>query len=135
MLMKLKGRKKRRGMGKALSKRESALLEHIRSGKTITDAARQAGFSPKWPGQAGAQAFRNIKRKMPTILDELGLTVESMIRRACRGALCGTEANRREPNNFADCLVDAATKRRTRLTFSLLVLRYSAQSRLWLGMG
>ena len=65
---------------RTLTRRERALLEYIRSGKTITDAARQAGFSTKWPGQAGSQAFRNIQRKMPTLLDELGMTLESIVR-------------------------------------------------------
>ena len=65
---------------KNLTRRESVLLEHIRAGKTISDAARQAGFSKKWPGQAGSQAFKNIQKKMPTILDDLGLTYEAIIK-------------------------------------------------------
>ena len=79
--MKRNRKRKRKETVKSLTKRESALLEYIRSGKTITDAARQAGFSTKWPGQAGSQAFRNIQRKMPTLLDELGMTLESIVRR------------------------------------------------------
>jgi hypothetical protein len=76
-------KKKRKGnqITRALTRRESALLESIRAGLTITEAARKAGFSIKWPGQAGAQAFRNIQKKMPTILDELGLTFESLLKR------------------------------------------------------
>jgi hypothetical protein len=58
-------------MAHNLTRRESILLGHIRAGKTISDAAREAGFSKKWPGQAGSQAFKNIQKKMPKILDEL----------------------------------------------------------------
>jgi hypothetical protein len=73
-------KKKSRQTQRTLTRREAVLLEHIRTGKTISDAAREAGFSKKWPGQAGSQAFKNIQRKMPTILDELGLTYESIIK-------------------------------------------------------
>jgi hypothetical protein len=55
---------------KNLTRRETVLLEHIRAGRTISDAAREAGFSKKWPGQAGSQAFKNIQKKIPKILDE-----------------------------------------------------------------
>jgi hypothetical protein len=47
---------------------------------TLSKGAREVGYSSKWPGQAGTQAFRNIKRKMPTLLDELGMTFESIVR-------------------------------------------------------
>jgi hypothetical protein len=73
-------KKKSKQTPKNLTRRESVLLENIRAGKTISDAARQAGFSKKWPGQAGSQAFKNIQKKMPKILDELGLTYEAIIK-------------------------------------------------------
>jgi hypothetical protein len=73
-------KKKPKQTPKNLTRRESALLDHIRAGKTISDAAREAGFSKKWPGQAGSQAFKNIQRKMPKILDQLGLTYEAIVK-------------------------------------------------------
>ena len=73
-------KKKAKQTPKNLTRRESVLLENIRAGKTISDAVRQAGFSKKWPGQAGSQAFKNIQKKMPTILDDLGLTYEAIIK-------------------------------------------------------
>jgi hypothetical protein len=73
-------KKKAKQTPKILTRRESVLLEHIRAGKTISDAARQAGFSKKWPAQAGSQAFKNIQKKMPTILDDLGLTYEAIVK-------------------------------------------------------
>jgi hypothetical protein len=73
--------KKRNQRVKTLTRRESALLEGVRVGKSISDAARGAGYSMKWPGQAGSQAFKNIQRKMPKILDELGLTYAAVLKR------------------------------------------------------
>jgi hypothetical protein len=73
-------KKKAKQTPENLTRRESLLLENIRAGKTISDAAREAGFSKKWPGQAGSQAFKNIQKKMPTILDDLGLTYEAIIK-------------------------------------------------------
>jgi hypothetical protein len=77
--MKARSHKKNKSAVKQTT-RESAFLKHIEAGLTITSAARSAGYSRKWPGQAGAQAFRNIQRKRPEILDELGLTVEAILR-------------------------------------------------------
>jgi hypothetical protein len=73
-------KKKAKQSPKNLTRRENVLLESIRAGETISEAARQAGFSKKWPGQAGSQAFKNIQKKMPKILDELGLTYEAIIK-------------------------------------------------------
>jgi phage terminase small subunit len=64
---------------KKLTLREATFLEYIRNGKTITKAALAAGYSRKWPGQAGSQAFRNIYRKRPRIYFELGRTVEAIM--------------------------------------------------------
>jgi hypothetical protein len=64
---------------KKLTPREAAFLEHIKNGETITKAALAAGYSQKWPGQAGSQAFRNIYRKRPGIYFELGRTVEAIM--------------------------------------------------------
>lgn len=77
-------KKKGKRTAKNLTLRESALLERIRAGKTITEAAREVGYSAKWPGQAGSQAFKNIQKKRPEILDELGMTVQSISRMLSR---------------------------------------------------
>jgi len=78
--MKRKKKKTGKGITRKLTRRESAFLERIRAGITLTKAAREVGYSSKWPGQAVSQAFRNIQRKMPTLLDELGMTFESIVR-------------------------------------------------------
>jgi hypothetical protein len=72
-------KKKQKLTLKKLTRRESALVEHIAAGMTFSNAARAAGYSRKWPGQAGSQAFKNIERKRPNIRHELGLTVEALI--------------------------------------------------------
>jgi phage terminase small subunit len=80
--MKARHQKRKNKSTEKLTARESAFLKNIEAGMTtITSAARAAGYSQKWPGQAGAQALRNIKRKRPEILDDLGLTVEALLRR------------------------------------------------------
>ena len=77
--MKQKPKQKRKRSARKLTRRESALLDRIRAGMTITKAASEVGYSSKWPGQAGSQAYKNIQRKMPTLLDELRLTYKSML--------------------------------------------------------
>jgi len=77
--MKARSRKKKKSADK-LTARESAFLKNLETSRIITEAARLAGYSQKWPGQAGAQALRNIKRKRPEILDELGWTIDAIIR-------------------------------------------------------
>jgi hypothetical protein len=72
--------KRKNKSAEKLTARESAFLKHVEAGLTITSAARAAGYSQKWPGQAGAQAFRNIQRERPTILDDLGLSVQAVLR-------------------------------------------------------
>jgi hypothetical protein len=79
--MKKKSKQKRKRAVRNLTRRESTFLEHLRTGTTLTDAARAANYSTKWPGQAGAQAYRSIQKKMPKLLDELGLTYEAWIKR------------------------------------------------------
>lgn len=71
------GRKAKKS--KQLTPRESSFLEHYVAGTTISKAARLAGYSSKWPGQAGSQALRNIQKKRPKILYELGLSFEAII--------------------------------------------------------
>ena len=78
--MKPRSRKKKKSAAK-LTARESAFLKNLETSMTITSAARSAGYSQRWHGQAGAQAFRNIKKKRPKILDELGCSIDAIIER------------------------------------------------------
>jgi hypothetical protein len=58
---------------KQLQPRQVALVKNLMDGMTLTEAARRAGYSKKWPGQAGYQALQNLKLKMPDLLERLGL--------------------------------------------------------------
>jgi hypothetical protein len=59
--------------------RQLGLVKHLLDGATLTEAARRAGYSPKWPGQAGYQALQNLRLTMPELLDRLGLTDAALI--------------------------------------------------------
>jgi hypothetical protein len=59
--------------------RQLALLKNLSMGCSITDAARKAGYSKKWPGQAGFQALQSLKVKMPELLNGLGLNDAMLI--------------------------------------------------------
>jgi hypothetical protein len=78
-------KKKTTSRSKDLTQRESDLLGNIRAGMTISKSALAAGYSSKWPGQAGSQAFKNIQRKRPEILDQLGMTVEAILQKLKAG--------------------------------------------------
>jgi hypothetical protein len=56
-----------------LKPRQVALVKNLMDGMTLTEAARRAGYSKKWPGQAGYQALQNLKLKTPDLLERLGL--------------------------------------------------------------
>lgn len=45
----------------------------------MTDAARAAGYSAKWSGQAGSQALRNIQEKAPDLFERHGLDDDTFI--------------------------------------------------------
>lgn len=72
-------RRSRTKGSKQLRPRQLALVKNLVGGMTITDAARQAGYSKKCPGQAGYQALQNLKLKMPELLDRLGLSDVALI--------------------------------------------------------
>lgn len=76
---------------KRLTRREKTLFEGLARGMTITDAARGAGYSQKWPGQAGHQALENIKQKDPGLFERHGLDDDSFIEKHLKPALNATE--------------------------------------------
>lgn len=76
---------------KPLTRREQALFEGVAKGMSITDAARAAGYSQKWPGQAGCQALRNIQQKAPDLFERHGLDDDSFIKNHILPALNATE--------------------------------------------
>jgi hypothetical protein len=84
-------RLKTRRACKLLTRRERALFEGIAKGMSITDAARAAGYSQKWPGQAGHQALESIKQKAPNLFERHGLDDDTFIEKHIKPALEATE--------------------------------------------
>ncbi len=62
-----------------LMPRQVAFLKNLVDGMTVTEAARNAGYSKKCPGQSGYQALQNLKLKMPELFDRLGLSDVALI--------------------------------------------------------
>ena len=58
---------------------------------TITEAARKAGYSLKRPGQSGYQALKQIKERMPEVLERHGLTDDSLIEKYLKPLLRAKE--------------------------------------------
>jgi hypothetical protein len=65
--------------GKRLNQRERLLLKALAKGATFAEAALSAGYQAKHAKQAGFQAFQGVKRKMPQMLEDKGLTDGSII--------------------------------------------------------
>ena len=80
-----------RSKTKNLTRREKALFAGLASGMSITDAARAAGYSEKWPGSAGWNALQNIKAKAPNLFDRHGLTNDAFMEKHVIPALNATE--------------------------------------------
>jgi hypothetical protein len=64
---------------KRLTPRQAALAKNLLNGATITDAARNAGYSEKNLAQSGHQALKAIRLSMPELMDEIGLTERALI--------------------------------------------------------
>jgi hypothetical protein len=76
---------------KKLTTKERGLVRGLSSGKSLSRAAVDAGYSRKNPGQSGWQALHNIQRKMSEILDSQGLTDEVLIEKHLKPLLKATE--------------------------------------------
>lgn len=68
-----------KGKGKSLNQRERLLLKSLAKGATFAEAALAAGYEARHAKQAGFQAFQAVKRKMPQMLEDKGLTDGSII--------------------------------------------------------
>lgn len=55
------------------------LLKSLATGATFAEAALAAGYEAKHAKQAGFQAFQSVKRKMPQMLEDKGLTDGAII--------------------------------------------------------
>src|SRR5260370_14114753 len=67
-------RKKRK-----LTTRQQAFVKELAKGRTLTDAAKAAGYKDKNPGQAGYQALAQLRGRVPELLERHGLGEEVLI--------------------------------------------------------
>ena len=58
---------------KRINSRQRAFLKAYAKGKTLKEAALQAGYSPKNAAQSGFQALKGVQGRIPELMDELGL--------------------------------------------------------------
>jgi terminase small subunit-like protein len=64
---------------KNLSSRQHAFLKAYAKGKTLKQAAIEAGYSKKNADQSGYQALKAIKGRAADLMDEIGLTDQFLI--------------------------------------------------------
>ena len=62
-----------------LTPRRVKFVEQLVLGKSLTDAAKTAGYSPKNPGQSGHQALEQIQKIAPDLLARHGLSDDVLI--------------------------------------------------------
>jgi hypothetical protein len=77
---------------KSLTTKQRGLVRALSAGKSVTQAALEAGYSAKNPGQSGWQALQNVQRKMSELLDEHGLTDEVLIEKHLKPLLKASES-------------------------------------------
>jgi phage terminase small subunit len=76
---------------KKLTPKERALVKNVSKGKSLTAAAIAAGYSDKNPAQSGFNAMQAIQRKMPDLMDKLGLSDETLINKHLKPLLAAKE--------------------------------------------
>lgn len=64
---------------KRLTPRQNKFIKELAKGKTQTQAAIDAGYTTKAPGQAANQVLEQIRAKMPEVLERHGLTDDVLI--------------------------------------------------------
>src|SRR5215471_5096166 len=62
-----------------LTARQAVFVRSLVSGATVTQAARNAGYSGKNLAQSGYQALKTVQSKMPELMVEAGLTPKVII--------------------------------------------------------
>ena len=62
-----------------LTPKERAMVKALPNAKSQAEAAIVAGYSPKNPDQSAHQALKSIRKKMPDLMDEVGLTDRALI--------------------------------------------------------
>ena len=85
-------KRKREGRDKpTLTPKRIKFIKNLSKGMSITDAARNAGYSLKRPGQSGYQALKQIQERMPQVLERHGLTDDALIEKYLKPLLVAKE--------------------------------------------
>jgi len=69
----------KRDRWKSLTRKQSRFVQAFMETRNAATAAIIAGYSRKNPAQSGHQALLQIQKKVPDILDQLGLSVEALV--------------------------------------------------------
>jgi phage terminase small subunit len=76
---------------KKLTQRQQRFLKELPRSKSVAEAARRAGYSPKFAGQAGYLALQRIAEKAPELLDNHEQTLREVIEKNIKPALEATK--------------------------------------------
>jgi phage terminase small subunit len=77
-------------MGK-LTLRQRRFVEELSRCKSLAEAARRAGYSPKFAGQAGYLTLQRIGQKAPELLENIEITFEELIEKSIKPGLEATK--------------------------------------------
>jgi phage terminase small subunit len=77
-----------------LTIRQRKLIEELPRSKSVTEAARRAGYSAKHAGQAGHLALQRIAEKAPELLDDIETSLRELIEKNIKPGLTATKTIR-----------------------------------------
>ena len=96
-------RKKRK-----LTTRQQAFVKELAQGKTLTQAAKTAGYTDKNPAQAGYQALAQLRGRVPELLERHGLGEEVLIEKyLCRFLRQTKQSSSTAARNRSKCRLSA----------------------------
>jgi hypothetical protein len=101
---------------KPLNPRQQKFVKTLAKGASLTDAAIEAGYSSRNPGQSGFQALRQIRGRVPDLLEKHGLGEEMLIEKYLKPLLEAEETIFFQKNG----------KVRQRVNVAALGIRHSA---------
>jgi hypothetical protein len=87
MASKESGKKADSRKNKPLNPRQQKFVKTLAKGASLTDAAIEAGYSSRNPGQSGFQALQQIRGRVPDLLEIHGLGEEILNRNPIQNAV------------------------------------------------
>ena len=89
-----------------LTPRQAIFTSSLLGCATITEAARNAGYSEKNLAQSGHQALEVLRSKMPELMGEMGLTAQMLIEKYLVPLLSATTAKLFQyKGKITDCVI------------------------------